>query len=320
MNNNQLPPYPWQKNCNGQSGPRLQPLTYGPGPKYRNVPVPPPHNCGHNHPCDLPPPFIPPPGMPIPEGPRPPKPHHMNCHQHRQKYFYTVLFLDNYYEKPQPAPKKLYNKPKGGQLKTYDICADTETANVRWLDQNRLYVRHNLQLPITLEMWDHENRPIVYCPILKKDIDNVSLGDVQVDSERSIIINFCATQKPIYNQVFKLAIRSLPDFALTPHEHQICQKPLNELVHMPKPKRGLALIFRRNTLDGLYDLIAEFDQAYYHSLDQSSDLKYLTEKSCYKEVVFSTKYTNNLQDVLDLIDVNYYNVQYSWENHKKYLD
>ena len=87
---------------------------------------------------------------------------------------------------------------------------------------------------------------------------------------------------------------------------------------MPKMKNGLALIFRRNTLDGLYDLIAEFDDAYYHSLDDSSDLRYLTDKSCYKDIHFVTKYTNNLQDVIDLIDVGYYNIQYSWQDHKKY--
>lgn len=421
MNKKHLPPYPWQKNCSGHGGPRIEPLIIdGPGPKDihkqhdphmhdHHKPAPPfmddchhhgpaPHFMDehhhihhdkhdphmhddhhkpappfmdehhdhhdrhehhfdhhvHNHHCPPPvfiddpnepgppikhkhhipaPPFmhdkcnkIEPTHMPrpvaldIPQGPKPPKPHHMNCHQHRQKYFYTVLFLDNYYENKTPIQHHR-ERPNGGALKTFDICEDTNTANVRWLDDRRLYVRHNLPLPITLEMWDHENRPIVYCPILKRDIDNVALGDVQVDSDRSIIINFCATQKPIYNQVFKLAIRNLPDFSLTPNDHESpSDKSLKDLVGMPKPQRGLALIFRRNTLDGLYDLISEFDQTYYHSLDESSDIKYLTEKSCYKEVCFTTKYTNNLQDVMDLIDVNYYNVQYSWENHKKYLD
>jgi len=36
------------------------------------------------------------------------------------------------------------------------------------------------------------------------------------------------------------------------------------------------------------------------------------KKSCYKDLHFTTIYTNNLQDVIDLVDVNYYKVEYSW--------
>ena len=47
---------------------------------------------------------------------------------------------------------------------------------------------------------------------------------------------------------------------------------------------------------------------------QSYDLQYLTKESCYKNAVFTTLYTNSLQDAIDLIDVNKYNIKYSWEN------
>lgn len=340
---------------------RPEPLMYGPGPKYRNIPFPhhhhqhdchdhhdhhdgppqfkPSHHDHHEHhghhdckpgifppppfmvnrPCDRP-------GHPPIERPIPNEPCHgphfrpkMNHKHHAEKYFYTILFLDNYYNQPDiNRPIMPPVKPNGGQLKSWDICEDTETANIHWIDENRLYVRHNLQMPITLQMWDHQKNTIVYCPILKLNVDNVTMGNVQVDSPRSIIINFDTDKKPRFNQVYHLAIRSLPDFSLSPQEHQICEKPLSHLIEMPKMKNGLALIFRRNTLDGLYDLIAEFDDAYYHSLDDSSDLRYLTDKSCYKDVHFVTKYTNNLQDIIDLIDVGYYNIQYSWQDHKKY--
>ena len=268
-----------------------------------------------------PPPFmqpLPPPAMCKPtHRPAPVYRPPMNHQAHAQKYFYTVLFLDNYFHHSENKDSYMPRRNEG-ELKSYNISADTDTASIKWLDDNRLYVRHNLPLPITLEMWDQNNKPIVYCPILKLDVNNVTLGDVVINDERSVIINFYHTKKPVYNQIFKLSIKSLPAFKLRPDEFDEHAKSLFDVVDKPTEQGGIAFVFRRNSLDGLYDLISEFDQAYYHSLQSNSDLKYLTDKSCYKDVHFVTKYTNNLQDVLDLIDIDYYKVEYSWESHKKY--
>ena len=62
-----------------------------------------------------------------------------------------------------------------------------------------------------------------------------------------------------------------------------------------------------------------FDDTYYHSLEKSADLQYLTRMSCYKDVSFQVKYTNNLQDVIDLIDINRFEVKYSWEDGRDNL-
>ena len=79
------------------------------------------------------------------------------------------------------------------------------------------------------------------------------------------------------------------------------------------------MVFRRHSLDSLFDLIAEFDDTYYHSLEKSADLQYLTRMSCYKDVSFQVKCTNNLQDVIDLIDINRFEVKYSWEDGRDNL-
>ena len=366
MNDRDIPSYPWERDDRPQVKPecgpgpkggcfppppppppcpipetpkkRPQPLIYGPGPKYRNVPVDNPMDKAH-----LPQPFIPvkphcPPcqrmgvkpepafkqPLPPPAMCKPPKKDipwsrpPMNHIEHSHKYFYTVLFLDRYFGPDRQQNIYPYPRKPDGRIKSWQICADTQTPDIKWLDQHRLYVKHDLPMPITLEMWDDKFKPIVYCPILKKDVCNVTLGDVVVNDSRSIIINFYNTRPPQYNQVFKLAIRNLPDFNLMPEDGDPMSKRLSDIIERPRFRTGIAFIFRRNTLDGLYDLISEFDEAYYHSLDENSDLQYLTEKSCYKDVHFTTKYTNNLQDVLDLIDTDVYKVQYSWENHKKY--
>ena len=100
----------------------------------------------------------------------------MNHDVHRKSYFYTVLFLDNYY------PQTPIDPPACQPItKVFDITEDSNTINLKWLDSNKLLVRHNLPLPVTVEMWDHENRPILYCPILAKDVDNITMGDIAVE-------------------------------------------------------------------------------------------------------------------------------------------
>ena len=76
---------------------------------------------------------------------------------------------------------------------------------------------------------------------------------------------------------------------------------------------GMAIVFRRHNIDALMDLIVEFDETYWHSLAESSTLKYLTQKSLFQTCRFTTKYTDNLQDVMDLIDNSQYEVKFSWQ-------
>jgi hypothetical protein len=229
-----------------------------------------------------------------------------NVQNKKVKYFYTVLFLNNYYPK---RPKPSATIP---ETKVFDIMADTNTSSVKWLDETTLYVRHNLKLPLTLEMWNAEGQPIFYCPILKDDIDSLSVGDIAKESDTSITLKFDNVEKPVGNQIFKLAMKSLPLFDLKQQAFTLPELPLD--VKAIEDQTGLAIVFRRHSLDALFDLIAEFDETYWHSLEQTYDLQYLTQESCYKDCFFAGKYTSELQDILDLIDVNRYNIKYSWQN------
>lgn len=225
----------------------------------------------------------------------------------RKKYFYTVLFLNNYYP---PKPKSEAFKP---ETKIFEISEDTNSSNVKWLSDGKLWIRHNLKFPITMEMWDANGVPNFYCPILKDDIDSLSVGEIVIESNTTLTLDFTNISKPSGNEVFKLAMRSLPLFNLKDQSFKLPSLPLDEQIDN---QTGLAIIFRRNSLDALFDLIAEFDESYWHSMAESYDLEYLTKESCYKDCYFSTKFTNELQDILDLIDVNQYNIKYSWENRQ----
>lgn len=229
--------------------------------------------------------------------------------QHVKKYFYTVLFLNNYFPKPVAPTTQ-------SEIKIFDI---TETipeelqTNVKWLDSNKLWVQHGLQLPITLEMWDDQQTPIFYCPIIKTEQDSIiKLGDITIESETTLLLNFENIEKPTEDKVYKLAIRSLPAFDLTNQVYNLPPLPLDEKIDVNKT--GLAIVFRRNSLDALFDLIVQFDESYWHSLEQNYDLQYLTKKSCYKNCFFASKYTNNLNDILDLINTNKYEIKFSWDN------
>jgi hypothetical protein len=232
-----------------------------------------------------------------------------NIHTKRTKYFYTVLFLNNYYPKKQVLPEA-----EVAATKLFEICADTNTSNIKWLTPNKLWVRHNMKYPLTLEMWNAQDEPIFYCPILKENVDSLTVGDVAIESGTSIVLNFTTNLPPKRNEVFKLAMRSLPAFDLKNQHFEMPKLPLDQRLD---EQTGLAIVFRRNTLDALFDLIAEFDETYWHSMEQTFDLQYLTQESCYKDCYFAGKYTNELQDVLDIIDVTKYNIKYSWENLKQ---
>jgi hypothetical protein len=230
-----------------------------------------------------------------------------NINTNKPVYFYTVLFLNNYF----PAKQESAEKPV---TKLFEVSADSNSATVKWLDDETLFVRHNLKLPITLEMWDANNKPIFYCPILKDDIESMSVGDICKESDTSITLGFSNVQKPQGNQVYKLAIKSLPAFDLKEQNIVTTDLPLDEQVQTNQT--GLAIIFRRNSLDSLFDLICSLDETYWHSMEETYDLQYLTQESCYKDCYFACKYTSELQDILDLIDLSEYQIKYSWQNKR----
>jgi hypothetical protein len=236
----------------------------------------------------------------------------------KQKYFYTVLYLDDYY------PERKYDKTTDNEvqhveipvLKNFDITAQTNTENVKWLDENVLYVRHNLKLPLTLEMWNADGKPIFYCPLLKEGIDSISVGQVVVESSRAITLHFNEEiLPPKGNEVFKLAIKTLPNFDTTSNrlvnDVQKVGKALDEIISSQPV--GMAIVFRRHNIDALFDLIVDFDETYWHSLAEGNDLKYLTRKSLFQSCRFTTKYTSELQDVIDLIDTSLYEIKFSWQ-------
>lgn len=106
-----------------------------------------------------------------------------NIHSKNIKYFYTILFLNNYYPKKEKSIQA-----QVPETKLFEICADTNTSNIKWLPDGRLWVRHNMKYPLTLEMWNAQDKPIFYCPILKEDIDSITVGDVAIESRIRIII------------------------------------------------------------------------------------------------------------------------------------
>ena len=156
----------------------------------------------------------------------------------------------------------------------FEIKNNTQTANIYWFEDTKLFVRHNLRLPLTLEMWDAEWNPIFYCPILKDDIDSLSVGEIIKESNTSLVLNFDNIKKPAAGEIYKLAMRSLPIFDLKTTEPSLPTLPLDERIEANQT--GLAIIFRRNSLEALFDLIAEFDETYWHSMEKTFDLQYLT--------------------------------------------
>jgi len=243
----------------------------------------------------------------------------------QQKYFYTILFLDDYYPErkydttTEPEPERL----EIPELKKFEITKDTNTENIKWQDENTLFVRHNLKMPVTLEMWNEDDKPIFYCPILKEGIDSISVGQVVIESNRSITLHFNEDNPPPgEDQTYVLAIKELPSFDATSKRtsngYKTISKALDEMIDVQQV--GLAIVFRRRTLDELFDLIADFDESYWHSLAAGNDLKYLTRKSLYQKCQFTTKYTSELQDVLDLIDTSLYEIKFSWNETKNYQE
>lgn len=244
----------------------------------------------------------------------------------QQKYFYTILFLDDYY------PERINDgttvrEPEFleiPELKKFEITNRTNTENVKWLDTNTLYVRHNLKLPLTLEMWNADNKPIFYCPVLKEGIDSISVGQVVIESNRSITLHFNEENPPPADgESYILSMKELPSMdamnkRTSSNDIINLSNALDEIISAEPV--GLAIVFRRRTIDELFDLIADFDESYWHSLSQGTDLKYLTRKSLYQKCQFTTKYTSELQDVVDLIDPSLYEIKFSWNETSRSMN
>jgi hypothetical protein len=235
-----------------------------------------------------------------------------------KSYFYTILYLDGYY----PAQTESSSDVQKIQpVKTFEFSNNdfyeiikniqTKTTDISWIDNNTLYINHRLRLPITFEMWDNNKKPLFYCPILKDDISSVSIGGATIestDNTYSLLIKFNDLEKPGEN-FFKIALRSIPEFSL--NNNTLDLPTLDQKI---QNQTGLAIIFRRPSMEALFDLIAEFDNSYWHSAERAFDAQYLTKISCYNNAFFETKYTNSLEDVVESIDTSTYKIQFSWDN------
>lgn len=77
--------------------------------------------------------------------------------------------------------------------------------------------------------------------------------------------------------------------------------------------KGQAIIFKRRSIESLMKLIRDFDQAYLHtSLENSYDKCHMHR---YSNVDFIVKYTNDFDEVIELIDQNAYVVKLSWQKN-----
>ena len=59
----------------------------------------------------------------------------------REKYFYTILFLDDYFPKERQAAEfeQQVELPK---IRSFEITKDANTTEMKWLDDMTLQVRH----------------------------------------------------------------------------------------------------------------------------------------------------------------------------------
>lgn len=243
----------------------------------------------------------------------------------RNKYFYTVLFLDDYF------PGKQTVKPEGDyqvelpKIRSFEITKDSDSSELKWIDANTLHVRHGLPLPLTLEMWNEEGKPIFYVPLLKEGIDSISVGQVVIESSSAITLYFNEENPPPQEgETFKLSMKTLPHFD-TKNDRLVnvsdAKKTLEAFEDIiDVDKTGLAIVFRRNSLEAHTDLEVEFDEMYLHSLTDSHDLRYLTDRSKFQKVKWLTLYTDNLQEVLDQINNRRYEIKFSWEHQGALAD
>ena len=78
-------------------------------------------------------------------------------------------------------------------------------------------------------------------------------------------------------------------------------------------KKGKAIIYRRKTLDMLYDLIGDIDEQYYHTLYDDPDLAFLDQEAKKVDIEFRIIYTEFFMDkIFKYIDPNGYNIKFDW--------
>lgn len=79
-------------------------------------------------------------------------------------------------------------------------------------------------------------------------------------------------------------------------------------------EKGQAIIYRRKTLDMLFDLIGDIDEQYYHTLYDNTDLTFLDQETRNIDTQFRVVYTENVYDVIKLINPNGYIIKYDWQD------
>ena len=79
-------------------------------------------------------------------------------------------------------------------------------------------------------------------------------------------------------------------------------------------EKGQAIVYRRKTLDMLFDLIGDIDEQYYHTLYDNNDLVFLDQETRNENVFFRILYTNNVKDVYKVINPNGYVVRFDWQD------
>lgn len=77
--------------------------------------------------------------------------------------------------------------------------------------------------------------------------------------------------------------------------------------------KGQAIIFRRKSIESLMKLINDFDETYLHS---SYEHSYQNRALSEGNVDFLVRYTDNLDEVIGLIDQNSFIVKLSWQPHR----
>ena len=243
--------------------------------------------------------------------------------QPREKHFYTILFLEDYFPKKSKEDEYHVELP---ELKKYKITNKTNTDEVKWKELNVLQVKHGLTLPLTLEMWDDKGKPIFYVPLLKEGIDSISVGQVVIESESTILLYFNEENPmPQEGETFKLALKTLPQFDTTSErlvkkdiDVDNAKKFFDEAFEVKKT--GVAIVFKRHNLEAHFDLIEEFDNVYLHTEDQAHDVRYLVDRGRFQKVKWLSMYTDNLQDVLDQINTELYEIKFSWKNTSAIAD
>ena len=79
-------------------------------------------------------------------------------------------------------------------------------------------------------------------------------------------------------------------------------------------QKGQAIVYRRKTLDMLFDLIGDIDEQYYHTLYDNSDLTFLDQETRNKDLHFRIIYTEHLGDIYKYVNPNGYIVKFDWQD------